>query len=45
MMSEHEYTLSETTGDTDRIPPDGHSAMLMAALALGILLLGLQLWL
>jgi len=44
-MSDHEYNLSETTGDTDRTPPTGRSAMFMAGLALGTLLLGLQLWL
>ena len=44
-MNDHTYNLSETTGDTDRIPPTGRSAMLMAALAIGILLLGIQLWL
>ena len=44
-MSDHEYNLSETTADTDRTPPAGRSAMLMAGLAIGILLLALQLWL
>lgn len=44
-MSNREYNLSETTGDTDRTPPAGRSAMFMAGLAIGILLLGLQLWL
>lgn len=44
-MSDREYNLSETTGDMERIPPAGRSAMFMAGLAIGILLLGLQLWL
>ena len=44
-MSNQEYNLSETTGNTDRTPPAGRSAMFMAGLAIGILLLGLQLWL
>ncbi len=44
-MSDREYNLSETTGDTDRTPPTGRSAMFMAGLAIGVLLLGIQLWL
>jgi cytochrome c biogenesis protein CcdA len=44
-MSEQEYNLSETTGDTDRVPPAGRSAMFMAGLAIGIMLRGIQLWL
>lgn len=44
-MSEQEYNLSETTGDTDRVPPAGRSAMFMAGLAIGIMLMGIQLWL
>jgi hypothetical protein len=43
-MRDREDTLSETTGNTDRIPPTGQSAMFMAGLAIGVLLLGLQLW-
>lgn len=44
-MSEREYNLSETTGDTDRVPPAGRSAMFMAGLSIGIMLMGIQLWL
>ncbi len=44
-MSQREYNLSETTGDVERTPPTGRSAMMMAGLALGILLLAIQLWL
>jgi hypothetical protein len=44
-MSDHEYNLSETTGGMERTPLAGRSAMGMAGLAIGILLLGLQLWL
>lgn len=44
-MNEQNYNLSETTGATDRVPPPGRSAMFLAGLALGILLLALQLWL
>lgn len=44
-MNEQEYNLSETTGDMERTPPAGLSAMFMAGLAIGILLMGMQLWL
>jgi hypothetical protein len=44
-MNYHEINLSETTADTERIPPSGRSAMFMAGLAIGILLLSVQLWL
>jgi len=44
-MSKRTYNLSETTGDTDRTPPVGRNAMFMAGLAIGMLLLGIQLWL
>ena len=37
--------LSETTGDVERKPPLGQVAIVMAGLALGIMLLGIQLWL
>ena len=40
-----EYNLSETTGDMGRTPPAGLSAIFMAGLAIGVLLLGIQLWL
>lgn len=44
-MNEPEYNLSETTGEMGHTPPGGWNAMVQAGLALGILLLGLQLWL
>ncbi len=40
-----EGNLSETTGDMGRTPPAGLSAIFMAGLAIGVLLLGIQLWL
>lgn len=42
---EQEYNLSETTGELGRTPPAGLSAIFMAGLAIGVLLLGIQLWL
>jgi len=35
----------ETSGAARRVPPPGRAAMTMAALAIGITFLGLQLWL
>lgn len=37
--------LSETTGDVERTPPPGQVAVTLAALVIGVLLMGLQLWL
>ncbi len=37
--------LSETTSDVERTPPPGQVAVVLAALVLGILLMGIQLWL
>jgi Co/Zn/Cd efflux system component len=37
--------LSETTSNIERRPPPGQVAVVLTGLALGILLLGIQLWL
>ncbi len=37
--------LSETTGDVERKPPLGQVAVVLMALFIGILLMGIQLWL
>ncbi len=37
--------LSETTSDVERRPPPGRVAVVLTGLALGVLLMGIQLWL
>jgi hypothetical protein len=37
--------LSETTSDIERRPPPGRVAVVLTGLAIGILFLGIQLWL
>jgi hypothetical protein len=37
--------FSETTGDVERSPSPGQAAVILAGLAIGILLMGIQLWL
>jgi hypothetical protein len=37
--------LSETTADVERSPSPGHVAVVLTGLAIGILLMGIQLWL
>jgi cytochrome c biogenesis protein CcdA len=44
-MNETPYLLSETTSDVERKPALGQVAIVLAGLALGIMLLGIQLWL
>lgn len=44
-MDNTPYVLSETTGDVERKPPLGQVAVVLMALVIGILLMGLQLWL
>ncbi|GLV56789.1 hypothetical protein KDH_36280 [Dictyobacter sp. S3.2.2.5] len=38
------YINSETTGEVVHAPPHGRLAMLLAGLIIGIILLGIQLW-
>lgn len=44
-MNDNRLLLSETTSDIERRPPPGQIAIVLTSLALGILLLGIQLWL
>ncbi|HZU70627.1 MAG TPA: hypothetical protein VFA09_25360 [Ktedonobacteraceae bacterium] len=44
-MNGRTYPLSETTSDIERRPPLGQVAVVLMGLAIGILLLGIQLWL
>ncbi len=44
-MNDAPSLLSETTSDVERRPPLGQVAVVLAGLALGILLMGIQLWL
>ncbi len=37
--------VSETTSDVERRPPPGQVAVVLTGLALGVLLMGIQLWL
>ena len=44
-MNDDRSLLSETTSNIERRPPPGQIAVVLTGLALGILLLGIQLWL
>lgn len=44
-ISDHPPLLSETTSGIERRPPPGRMAVVLTGLSLGILLLGIQLWL
>ncbi|HLH62945.1 MAG TPA: hypothetical protein VKV20_14785 [Ktedonobacteraceae bacterium] len=44
-MNGRAYPLTETTSDIERRPPLGQVAVVLMGLAIGILLLGIQLWL
>ena len=44
-MNGNRTLVSETTSDVERKPPPGQIAVVLTGLALGILLLGIQLWL
>jgi Co/Zn/Cd efflux system component len=44
-MNGYDSLLSETTSNIERRPPPGQVAVVLTGLALGILLLGIQLWL
>ena len=44
-MSNGHYFLSESTADVERTPPPGRVAVVLTGLAIGILLMGIQLWL
>ena len=39
------YLHSENTADVERTPPPGRVAVVLTGLAIGILLMGIQLWL
>jgi len=39
------YLQSESTADVERTPPPGRIAVVLTGLAIGILLMGIQLWL
>src|SRR5438067_7011851 len=43
-MNNRPTLLSETTGDVERSPAPRQAAVVLAALAIGILLMGIQLW-
>jgi hypothetical protein len=45
VSEQNDTILSETTGDVERHPPAGRVAIVLAGLAIGVLLMGLQLWL
>ena len=44
-MNGDRFLLSETTSDVERRPPPGRVAVVLTGLALGILLISIQLWL
>lgn len=44
-MNDARSILSETTSDVERSPSPGQVGILLASLAIGILLMGIQLWL
>jgi Co/Zn/Cd efflux system component len=44
-MNDNRVLLSETTSDIERRPPPGQVAVVLTGLALGILLMAIQLWL
>ncbi len=44
-MNSDRSLLSETTSDVERKPPPGQIAVVLTGLSLGILLMGIQLWL
>jgi hypothetical protein len=44
-MNNTSPVLSETTSDVEHSPPPGQVAVVLAGLAIGILLMGIQLWL
>ncbi len=44
-MNGDRWLFSETTSDIERRPPLGRVAVVLTGLAIGILLLGIQLWL
>ncbi|GAC1387106.1 MAG: hypothetical protein NVSMB33_16660 [Ktedonobacteraceae bacterium] len=44
-MNDAPFLLSETTSDVERRPSPGQVAVALTALTLGILLMGIQLWL
>ncbi|TMD56474.1 MAG: hypothetical protein E6I93_05060 [Chloroflexi bacterium] len=44
-MNNTRSILSETTGDVERSPSPGQIATVLTGLAIGILLMGIQLWL
>ncbi|MDQ2904014.1 MAG: hypothetical protein ABI456_19795 [Ktedonobacteraceae bacterium] len=41
----HNHILSESTSDVERTPPPGQAAIVLAGFAVGVVLLGIQLWL
>ncbi|MDQ2715090.1 MAG: hypothetical protein M3Z08_09305 [Chloroflexota bacterium] len=41
----HERILSESSSDTERTPPPGQAAIVLAGFAVGVVLLSIQLWL
>ena len=44
-MGNGHYFHNETTADVERTPPPGKVAVVLTGLAIGILLMGIQLWL
>jgi hypothetical protein len=44
-VNDHRSLASENTSDFERKPPPGQIAVVLTGLSLGILLLGIQLWL
>ena len=43
-MGNGHYYQSESTADVERTPPPGSVAIVLTGLAIGILLMGIQLW-
>lgn len=43
-MGNGHYSQSESTADVERTPPPGRVAIVLSGLAIGILLMGIQLW-
>jgi hypothetical protein len=44
-MGDTHYYQSESTADVERTPPPGRVAIVLTGLTIGILLMGIQLWL
>ncbi|MBA2284405.1 MAG: hypothetical protein H0W02_02875 [Ktedonobacteraceae bacterium] len=41
----HDHILNESSRESERTPPPGQAAIVLAGFAVGVVLLGIQLWL